>query len=71
MGTYDVDGATRIERYCNNCIKSVYSREQGFIVSWHIEGERNERLHPICLVPAAWLEPQIFANPDRAASQSK
>ena len=59
MGTYDVDGATRIERYCNNCIKSVYSREQGFIVSWHIEGERNERLHPI--VGCRWASTRNLA----------
>ena len=26
--TYDVGGATVIERYCDNCVKSVYSREQ-------------------------------------------
>jgi len=26
--SYDVDGATQIERYCDSCIKSVYSREQ-------------------------------------------
>jgi hypothetical protein len=25
--SYDADGATRIEKYCDNCIKSVYSRE--------------------------------------------
>jgi hypothetical protein len=26
--TYDADGATRIERYCENCVKTVYEREQ-------------------------------------------
>lgn len=26
--TYPLEGATRIERYCNNCIKSVYARGQ-------------------------------------------
>jgi Translation machinery associated TMA7 len=25
--SYDMQGATRIEKYCDNCIKSVYSRE--------------------------------------------
>lgn len=25
---YPLEGATRIERYCNDCIKSVYAREQ-------------------------------------------
>ena len=24
---YDVDKATRIERYCDNCVKTVYERE--------------------------------------------
>ncbi len=25
IATYDVDGATRIERYCDRCVKSVQS----------------------------------------------
>jgi hypothetical protein len=25
---YDVENATRIERYCQNCIKKLYAREQ-------------------------------------------
>jgi hypothetical protein len=27
---YDVDKATRIERYCENCVKTVYAREAIF-----------------------------------------
>ena len=27
IATYDYNGATKIERYCQDCIKSVYAKE--------------------------------------------